>query len=51
MAGPGENGQPVVIGQEEEKQKAELYRANGFNALASDKISLSRSIPDIRHPK
>ena len=37
--------------QEEEKKKGELYRVNGFNAFASDLISLQRALKDIRHPE
>ncbi|CAB3377482.1 Hypothetical predicted protein [Cloeon dipterum] len=48
--GPGEQGQSVVLKPEDEHEKEELYKVNGFNALASDKMSLNRSLPDIRHP-
>ena len=48
--GPGEQGQAVILEANEEKQKQELYKVNGFNAYASDKISLHRSMKDIRHP-
>lgn len=49
-SGPGEQGQAVVLKPEDEHEKQELYKTNGFNALASDRMSLNRSIPDIRHP-
>lgn len=49
--GPGEQGAAVILSAEEEKQKDELYKVNGFNAFASDKISLERSLKDIRHPE
>jgi len=49
--GPGEQGSAVILSAEEEKKKADLYKVNGFNAFASDKISLDRAILDIRHPK
>jgi len=48
--GPGEGGSAYILTAEEEKLKSPLYQVNGFNALASDKISLSRSLSDIRHP-
>ena len=50
--GPGEKGQGVVLTEEERKsrQYSDLLGANGFNALASDKISLNRSLNDLRHP-
>jgi hypothetical protein len=50
LIGPGEQGQAVVLKPEDEHEKQELYKTNGFNALISDRISLNRSIPDIRHP-
>ncbi|VDI26878.1 polypeptide N-acetylgalactosaminyltransferase [Mytilus galloprovincialis] len=48
--GPGEQGQSVILDAADEKKKADLYKVNGFNAFASDKISLHRSMKDIRHP-
>ncbi|KAK7109708.1 probable N-acetylgalactosaminyltransferase 9 isoform X1 [Littorina saxatilis] len=47
-SGPGERGEPVVL-LGEEKAKAEvLMPKEAFNRLASDKISLERSVPDVR---
>ncbi|KAF4526048.1 hypothetical protein B566_EDAN000842 [Ephemera danica] len=48
--GPGEQGVPLHLKPEDEHEKQELYKVNGFNGLASDRIALNRSIPDIRHP-
>ncbi|XP_067943825.1 putative polypeptide N-acetylgalactosaminyltransferase 10 [Watersipora subatra] len=47
--GPGEQGAAVILTPEEEKEKDTLYRVNGFNALANEKMSLNRAIKDIRH--
>ena len=47
--GPGEQGKSVIIPTEEEAKKDELYKTNGFNAWASDKIALDRAVKDIRH--
>eukprot|EP00105_Crassostrea_gigas_P035285 XP_019919433.1 PREDICTED: putative polypeptide N-acetylgalactosaminyltransferase 10 isoform X3 [Crassostrea gigas] len=47
--GPGEQGQALILSPDEEKKKGDLYKVNGFNAYASDKISLHRSLKDIRH--
>ena len=47
--GPGEQGQAVSLTHDEEKQKNDLFKVNGFNAFASDKISLERALKDIRH--
>ena len=49
--GPGEQGKPVQIPTEEEKEHQDLFRSNGFSGYASDKISVHRSVPDIRHKR
>uniref|UniRef100_A0A1L8E1A6 Polypeptide N-acetylgalactosaminyltransferase n=1 Tax=Nyssomyia neivai TaxID=330878 RepID=A0A1L8E1A6_9DIPT len=49
--GVGEKGLAALVPVEENDLKESMYRANGFNALLSDKISVNRSIPDIRHAK
>ena len=48
-AGFGEQGAAVILAADEEAQKQALYKVNGFNAFASDKISLDRALGDIRH--
>ncbi|CAF0715034.1 unnamed protein product [Brachionus calyciflorus] len=45
---PGENGQAVHLSAEESKNLDEIYKKEFFNLIASDKISLWRSIPDTR---
>ncbi len=50
-SGPGEQGDGVTLAASEEQKKQDLFKVNGFNALASDKISLDRALKDIRHPK
>lgn len=45
---PGENGKGVIIGKDEEDLKNEKFKLNQFNLLASDRISLNRSLPDVR---
>lgn len=45
---PGENGKGVAIPKEDEELKNEKFKLNQFNLLASDKIALNRSLPDVR---
>jgi polypeptide N-acetylgalactosaminyltransferase len=49
--GFGEQGKAETIDESEKAEKDKLFSQNGFNALLSDKISLNRSVPDIRHPR
>ncbi|KAG4073580.1 hypothetical protein HA402_000804 [Bradysia odoriphaga] len=46
---PGEMGKPVRIPAEEHALMAEKFAKNQFNLLASDMISLRRSLIDVRH--
>ncbi|XP_052827364.1 polypeptide N-acetylgalactosaminyltransferase 10-like [Octopus bimaculoides] len=48
--GPGEQGRPVVLSAAERIKEEQLFAVNGFNGAVSDKISLYRSLRDIRHP-
>ncbi|XP_026466118.1 polypeptide N-acetylgalactosaminyltransferase 5-like isoform X2 [Ctenocephalides felis] len=45
---PGEMGKPVIIPQEHEALMKEKFKENQFNLLASDMISLNRSLTDVR---
>lgn len=47
--GPGEQGKGFHLEPSESKAADDLFRVNGFNALVSDKMSLFRSLSDIRH--
>uniref|UniRef100_A0AAG5D2C9 Polypeptide N-acetylgalactosaminyltransferase n=1 Tax=Anopheles atroparvus TaxID=41427 RepID=A0AAG5D2C9_ANOAO len=49
--GPGEQGKPATLSPEESESELRktLYFQNGFNALLSDKISINRSVADLRH--
>lgn len=50
LKGIGEQGKPAHLEPKEAEVEKELYSVNGFNGALSDKISLNRSLPDIRHP-
>ncbi|XP_069002059.1 polypeptide N-acetylgalactosaminyltransferase 10-like isoform X1 [Embiotoca jacksoni] len=47
--GNGEQGKPFPLTETDQVDQA--YRENGFNIYVSDRISLNRSLPDIRHEK
>jgi polypeptide N-acetylgalactosaminyltransferase len=49
--GFGEKGKSETLDGSEKEIQDQLFRVNGFNALLSDKISVNRSLKDIRHPK
>ncbi|KAM7397641.1 hypothetical protein PAMA_005788 [Pampus argenteus] len=46
-SGNGEQGKPFPLTDSDRVDQA--YRENGFNIYVSDRISLNRSVPDIRH--
>jgi hypothetical protein len=49
--GPGENGGPYRP-SDKDKDKVNLgWKEAEFNQYASDKISVERSVPDIRYPE
>ncbi|XP_011495007.1 PREDICTED: polypeptide N-acetylgalactosaminyltransferase 5 isoform X2 [Ceratosolen solmsi marchali] len=45
---PGEMGKAVHIPTEQEAMQQELFKLNQFNLMASDMISLNRSLKDVR---
>ncbi|XP_037604285.1 polypeptide N-acetylgalactosaminyltransferase 10-like [Sebastes umbrosus] len=47
-SGNGEQGKAFPLTDADRVDQA--YRENGFNIYVSDRISLNRSVPDIRHP-
>ncbi|XP_037074927.1 polypeptide N-acetylgalactosaminyltransferase 3-like [Pollicipes pollicipes] len=48
VSGEGEKGLPVIIPSSLSEKMRRLYRINEFNLLASDRISVNRSLPDVR---
>ena len=47
-SGPGEKGVAVVLQGPEKVEAEALMPKEAFNRIASDKISLERSLPDVR---
>lgn len=46
--GPGDNGAGVVIPKEQETEMHQKFKINQFNLMASDMVSINRSLPDYR---
>lgn len=44
----GRNGEPVIIPSKDFFKMQQLYQINRFNLMASDRIPLNRSLPDVR---
>ncbi|XP_055681573.1 polypeptide N-acetylgalactosaminyltransferase 3 [Lutzomyia longipalpis] len=51
IPGEGENGKPVAIPVKDMLRMQQVFQVNRFNLLASDRISLNRSLPDVRRVK
>ena len=45
---PGEMGKAVAIPPDKEAEKKEMFKVNQFNLMASEMISLNRSLQDVR---
>jgi len=45
---PGDNGRAVAVPREKEAESKELFKINQFNLIASDMMSLNRTLPDYR---
>lgn len=51
VIGEGEGGLPVNLSPEESKLGEKIMAKEAFNLVASDKMSLHRSVPDTRDPR
>lgn len=47
-ASSGKNGEAVIIPPFESPKMNKLFQINRFNLMASDRIPLNRSLPDVR---
>lgn len=47
----GKDGSPVQIPAHMQSRMQTLFRINRFNLMASDRIPLNRSLPDVRKKK
>lgn len=48
IEGAGEGGRPVQLSQRELITARELYSLHSYNILVGDRISINRSLPDMR---
>ncbi|KAI0227459.1 Polypeptide N-acetylgalactosaminyltransferase 13 [Lamellibrachia satsuma] len=46
--GPGEMGRAVIIPPERQKESKDMFKVNQFNLVASDLMSMNRSLKDVR---
>lgn len=49
IPGEGENGNPIVIQSKDLLLMQQYFQINRFNLLASDRISVNRSLDDVRN--
>lgn len=47
-SGPGEDGKPHVLREEQQNDAQQSESEYGMNIVCSDEISLDRTIPDMR---
>lgn len=51
LTAEGENGRPVAISQRDMLKMQQQFLINRYNLLASDRIPLNRTLPDVRKKK
>ena len=48
---PGDNGRAVIIPEDKKEESKEKFKIHQFNLIASDMMSLNRTLPDYRIAK
>lgn len=51
LEGAGRNGYPVLLPPAAQARARRLYRVNRYNLVASDRVPLNRTLPDVRKKK
>lgn len=51
VPGEGEMGSPVSVPSRDVLKMQHIFQVNRFNLMASDRVSLNRSLPDVRRAK
>lgn len=51
VPGEGEYGNPVSVPSRDVLKMQHIFQVNRFNLMASDRVSLNRSLPDVRRTK
>lgn len=49
--GPGAGGNGIQIEKEKQEEMREMFKQNQFNLMASDRVSINRTLPDYRLDK
>ena len=50
VGSPGENGASVVLTGKDKALADSLFKKEAFNIIASNRIALNRTVPDVRDP-
>lgn len=48
VSGEGEGGKPVIVPAKDVLKMQQKFQINRFNLMASDRMHLNRTLPDVR---
>lgn len=51
VSGEGDNGRPVIVPAKDVLKMQQRFQINRFNLMASDRMPLNRTLPDVRKKK